>query len=552
MIRVLLCSDVQEDRLSELLGGAARVDWEGSYDSAKMALEGDLHDAYLIDALFGGGRGASLAQAVARRGSRPVIVLARRPDPTFEAKTLARGVADVLVLSDLSAPQLERAVRHAIARASRERRVERTDQAAPTVGVQALQYRLENAIARARRGFGGAAVLAIRWDVVLRAGERVDPGGIAMLNGVALERVRSCLRDVETLSRSETTFFALVEEGDPKFRAGRVAERVLLELGVPVSVHGKPLALTPSVGAAVFPEDGEDAETLMRKSREALALAVEVGGGAFRFPSASMTSLVTRRMAIERGLERALEREDFLLEYQPQVDLETNELVGVEALLRWRDEELGDIEPSEFVPLLESADLIEEVGEWVLRTACRQAAAWAEAGQPLKISVNVSAKQFILGDVVRVVQSALTESKLPAEFLTLELTEGVMLDTTPAVRDALHILRQSGVRVAVDDFGTGYASLRYVKHFPMDVIKIDKEFVRGLPLNAENAAITNAIVSLAHSLNLTVVAEGVEYEAEAEFLRDLRCRIVQGYLHGRPMGVEQFAVWREQRDGRKR
>jgi EAL domain-containing protein (putative c-di-GMP-specific phosphodiesterase class I)/GGDEF domain-containing protein len=551
MFRVLLCSDVQDDRLAELLGGAARVDWEGNYDSAKIALERDEHDVYLIDALFGGGRGASLAQAVARRGARPVIVLARRADPAFEAKTLARGVADVLVLPDLGALQLERAIRHAVARASRERRVERTDQAAPTVGVQALQYRLENAVARARRGFGGAAVLAVRWEVVLQLDERVDPGAVAMLNGVALERVRSCLRDVETLSRSETTFFALVEESDPKFRVGRIAERVLVELGVPVSVHGKPLALTPSIGAAVFPEDGEDAETLMRKAREALGLAKEAGGSVFRFPTAPMTGLVTRRMAIERGLERALEREDFLLEYQPQVDLETDELVGVEALLRWRDEQLGDIEPSEFVPLLESADLIEEVGEWVLRTACRQAAAWAAAGKPLKISVNVSAKQFILGDVVRVVQSALTESKLAPNMLTLELTEGVMLDTTPAVREALRVLRQSGVRVAVDDFGTGYASLRYVKHFPMDVIKIDKEFVRGLPLNIENAAITNAIVALAHSLNLTVVAEGVENEAEAEFLRDLRCRIVQGYLHARPMGAERFAQWRDERAAKK-
>jgi EAL domain-containing protein (putative c-di-GMP-specific phosphodiesterase class I)/GGDEF domain-containing protein len=544
MIRVLFCSDVPDDRLSGLLGGAHQIDWEGSYDLAKSALEQDEHDVYLIDALFGGGRGAGLAQAIARRGARPVIVLVRRPDAAFEAKTLARGVADVLVQGDLSAGTLERAVRHAIARASRERRVERTDQAAPTVGLQALQFRLENAIARARRGFGGAAVLAIRWDAATRAEDRPDPGVVAMLQGVALERVRSCLREVETLSRAENTFFVLLEERDPKFRAGRVAERVLVELSVPVPVRGKPLALVPSIGIAVFPDDADDAEALIRKGREALALATEAGGNTFRFPSSPMTAFVSRRMAIERALEQALEREDFRLEYQPQVDIETNEVVGAEALLRWRDPHLGAIEPSEFVPLLENADLIEEVGEWVLRQACHQAAAWAAAGDPLKISVNVSAKQFILGDVVRVVQSVLAETKLAPELLTLELTEGVMLDTTPEVRDALRVLRQTGVRVAVDDFGTGYASLRYVKHFPMDVIKIDKEFVRGLPLNTENAAITNAIVALAHSLNLMVVAEGVETEAEAEFLRDVRCRIVQGFLHAQPMAAERFSEWR--------
>jgi EAL domain-containing protein (putative c-di-GMP-specific phosphodiesterase class I) len=547
MIRVLFCSDVEDERLQGLLGSAYEADWEGSYDLAKSALEADEHDVYLIDALFGGGRGASLAQAIARRGARPVIVLVRRPDATFEAKTLARGVADVLVIADLSAANLDRAIRHAVARASRERRVERTDQAAPTVGVQALSYRLENAVARARRDFGGAGVLAVRWDLATRPDETVDPGVAAMLQGVALERIRSCLRDVETLSRAENTFFVLVEERDPKFRGGRIAERVLLELGIPASVHGKPVTLKPSIGIAVFPEDGNDAEALMRRARDALGIAARDGGNVFRFPSSPVTGLVSRRMALERALERALEQEDFLLEYQPQIDLENGELVGAEALLRWRDEQLGSVEPSEFVPMLESADLIEEVGEWVLRKACRQAATWALAGDPLKISVNVSAKQFILGDVVRVVQSALAESKLAPELLTLELTEGVMLDTTPEVRDALRVLRQTGVRVAVDDFGTGYASLRYVKHFPMDVIKIDKEFVRGLPLNIENAAITNAIVSLAHSLNLTVVAEGVENEAEAEFLRDLRCRIVQGFLHARPMPPEKFAAWRRER-----
>ncbi|MBM4363120.1 MAG: EAL domain-containing protein, partial [Deltaproteobacteria bacterium] len=469
----------------------------------------------------------------------------RRPDPNLEAKTLARGVADVLVVGDLSPGSLDRALRHAIARASRERRAEHSDQPAPTVGAPALAYRLENAIARARRGLGGAAAIAIRWETPGVA--EGDPAASATVQGVALERVRTCLRDVETLSRWEGTFFAVVEERDPKFRAGRIAERALLELAVPVAVRGRSAALRPSVGVAVYPEDGEDADALLATARRALDEAIAAGGNEFRFSTPAMTHFVSRRIAIEHALERALEREDFRLEYQPQVDLQNGELVGAEALLRWRDPDLGVVEPSEFVPLLENADLIEEVGEWVLRRACRQAAAWAEAGEPLKISVNVSAKQFILGDVVRVVQSALAESALPPDLLTLELTEGVMLDTTASVRGALHQLRSLGIRLAVDDFGTGYASLRYVKHFPMDCIKIDKEFVRGLPLDAANSAITNAIVALAHSLNLTVVAEGVEAEAEAEFLRDLRCQVVQGYLHGQPMPADDFTAFRRAR-----
>jgi EAL domain-containing protein (putative c-di-GMP-specific phosphodiesterase class I) len=544
MIRILLCSDSRDERLMALLRGSHELTWEGSYERAKALLERDEHDLFLIDALFGGGRGANLSQAIARRGARPVLVLVRRPDPVFEAKTLARGVSDVLVQGELSAASLDRAVRHAMARASRERRAGPSDQAAPTVGFAALTYRIENAVARARRGLGGAAVLAMRWEPPRRPDEHLDAGVLAMLSGVALERARSCLSDLETMSRAESTLFVLVEEQDPQFRAGHLAERALVELSLPVTVRGKPLAPNPSIGIAVFPEDGADAESLLAKAREAVALAATAGGGTYRFPSAPTTGLVTRRIAIERALEKATERESFELVYQPQVDLDDDEIVGAEALLRWRDADLGVVEPSEFVPLLESADLIEEVGEWVLRTACRQAAQWARAGEPLKISVNVSAKQFILGDVAGVVEAALAESKLSPSLLTLELTEGVMLDTTPAVRDALRKIRQWGVSVAVDDFGTGYASLRYVKHFPMDVIKIDKEFVRGLPLSSENAAITNAIAAIAHSLNLTVVAEGVETEAEAEFLRDLRCPVVQGYLHARPMPPAAFAEWR--------
>jgi len=552
MIRIVLCSDSDDERLMSLLPGAHQVDRESNYERAKALLERDEHDLFLIDALFGGGRGANLAQAIARRSARPVILLVRRPDPVFEAKTLARGVSDVLVQSELSAASLDRAVRHALARAARERRAGPSDQAAPTVGFAALTYRIENAIARARRGLGGAAVLSIRWEPPRRPAEHLDSGVLAMLSGVALERARSCLSDLETLSRAESTLFVLVEEQDPKFRAGHLAERALVELSVPVNVRGKPLAPNPSIGIAVFPDDGADAESLLGKAKEAVALAASGGGGTYRFPNAPMTGLVSRRIAIERALERATEQESFELEYQPQVDLDSNEVVGAEALLRFRDPELGVVEPSEFVPLLESADLIEEVGEWVLRTACRQAALWARAGQPLKMSVNVSAKQFILGDVAGMVEAALAETKLSPELLTLELTEGVMLDTTPAVRDALRKIRQWGVRVAVDDFGTGYASLRYVKHFPMDVIKIDKEFVRGLPLSSENAAITNAIAAIAHSLNLAVVAEGVETEAEAEFLRDLRCPVVQGYLHARPMTQLAFADWRRNWSARKR
>lgn len=546
-MRLLLCADSSDDPLLSndyRVGDLSSLQREGRYEHAKSAVASGDHDVYLIDALFSGGRGVNLAQAAARRGSRPVIVLARRSDPGFESKMLARGIADVLVRAEITPALLERSVRHAAARSARERRTERSDPAAPTVGLPAFEFRLQNAVARARRGLGGAALLAVRVRPDAAPEAAPDPGMRAVLQGDALERVRSSLRDLDTICRVEGILLALLEDPDPRFIAAHAADHILQEMSMPFGVRGRPLNVVSSIGVSVFPDDGGDAQALLESAKQALDDASESGQNVFRFATSPMTGLATRRIALERTLERAVEREEFTIQYQPQIDLATGRLVGVEALLRWKDPELGSVDPGEFVPLLESADLIEEVGEWVLRTACRTASGWASSGDAIKVSVNVSAKQFALGDVVGVVQGALAESRLPPELLTLELTEGVMLDSTPEVRGALGTLRERGVQIAVDDFGTGYASLRYIKHFPMDIIKIDKEFVRGLPLNTENAAITNAIAALAHSLGLMVVAEGVENEAEAEFLRDLRCHLGQGYLHARPMEADEFDAWR--------
>jgi EAL domain-containing protein (putative c-di-GMP-specific phosphodiesterase class I)/FixJ family two-component response regulator len=545
MTQVLLLADENDRGLLGETEGVYDLTWVGAYDQAKAAFEKDEHDLYLIDSLFAGGRGVNLAQAAARRGTRPVIILTRRPDANFEAKVLARGVADVLVRPELTPVEVDRAIRHAMARSARERRIDRSDMAGSTVALPSLEFRLQNAVARARRSLGGAAVLAIQCDVEGQPSEGVDPGLMALLQGDTLERLRSCLRDVDTVSRVQNTLFALIEDDNPRFLAAHVADRLLSEMALPIQARGKPLRLRPSVGVSVYPGDGEDAETLMTSARQALDRAVAEGGNAFRFPTMPATGLAARRVALERTLERATEQEEFTIVYQPQVSVSTGDVVGAEALIRWSDPELGVVHPSEFIPILESANLIEEVGEWMLRQACIQAKQWDRDGFRIKMSVNVSARQFILGDVVGVVRQTLADTGLDPRLLTLELTEGVMLDSTPEVRAALTELRQLGLRIAIDDFGTGYASLRYVKHFPMDIVKIDKEFVKGLPLNIENAAITNAILALAHSLGLEVVAEGVENEAEAEFLRDLRCTTIQGYLHGRPMDAETFTEWHQ-------
>ena len=261
-----------------------------------------------------------------------------------------------------------------------------------------------------------------------------------------------------------------------------------------------------------------------------------------------MNDLAKRRRALALALDGAAERGEFTLHYQPQLDMTNGDLVGAEALIRWECEHLGRVSPGEFIPILESSEGINSVTHWVTDTAAQQARQWEDRGMPLVVSVNISARQFEEDDVEGMVNRALKAAGLSAKRLGIELTEGLLIRSTPEIRTCLTNLRNAGIKVSVDDFGTGYASLAYVKKFPMDTIKIDREFVCGLPVDTENAAICNSIVALAHSLGMSVVAEGVETEGEEEFLRSINCNTVQGFLRGRPMPPEQFEAWAKERE----
>lgn len=251
----------------------------------------------------------------------------------------------------------------------------------------------------------------------------------------------------------------------------------------------------------------------------------------------------SRRDELRRALPGAARRGELHLVYQPQVDLRTGSPIGVEALLRWTHPALGSVPPAEFVAIAEDTDQVAEIGRWVLREACEQGARWIEAGRRLRVSVNVSVQELEVSQLAAQTRNALTASGFPASLLTIEITEGLLLENTSDVRAQLGELRELGVRVSVDDFGTGYASLSYIKHFPMDAVKIDREFVRDLHIDLDNAAITSSIVALGRCLGLEVIAEGVETEGEEEFLRSLECHLVQGYRHARPMSPDELEVY---------
>lgn len=408
-------------------------------------------------------------------------------------------------------------------------------------GLSVLVDRLHLAMAASRLGRRGIAVLAI--EVHERRGAAAHVESPAALSQEARSRIEACVERTDTVSEvSPLRFVILLERLAEGPFAIHIADRVVRTMRAPFG--REPRDLVASVGVSQFPDDGESTEDLLRRAWNACEGARMGGGDLVGFCSGHVSEKAHRRLALERALVGVLERDELSLHYQPQVDVDERALVGVEALLRWSHPTLGMVSPGEFIPILEATGAIAEVGEWALGEACRQGAAWARGGEPIRVSVNVSAHQLADAAFPDAVDAALSAHDLPPALLEIELTESVLVEDPTATRRTLEALQSRGLRVAVDDFGTGYASLAYIRHFPMDTLKIDRAFVRGLPGDAEGAAITNAIIALGRSLRLELVAEGVETEAEQEFLRAASCPVIQGYLHAKPMPAADLGAWR--------
>lgn len=410
-----------------------------------------------------------------------------------------------------------------------------------------LRERLDLGARVTKRGSLGIALLAVEVHrpVETGGGEAPDDGEI---EAEVRRRVAGCVRRVDTIARTGPyRMLVLLERIDDGPFAAHVADAIVEAVREPIRRGGDVELLVASVGIAMHPDDGDDVEALVRSAEAAVQGARAAGGDLFGFSSRRMGEEASRRLAVERALVGVIERGELSLHFQPQLDARDGTVVGVEALLRWRNAKLGPVGPDEFIPILEANGQIDRVGAWVLEQACRYGASWQEHGKPLRVGVNVSAHQLRDPAFAAVVERAVESSGLPPSLLELELTEGVLVDNPESTRQMLDGLRRRGVRIAVDDFGTGYASLAYVRQFPMDTIKIDRQFVRGLPLDNECAAITSAIIALGKSLRLEVVAEGVETEAAEEFVFSQRCYIMQGYRHARPMPADELSEWRRRR-----
>lgn len=404
-----------------------------------------------------------------------------------------------------------------------------------------LQDRLTQAVALASRTHSTVGVLFLDLDSFKNVNDSLGHNiGDQFIRATA-DRLSACVRTGDTVARlGGDEFVLMLGELERAENAAAVASQALAAVSRPMMIESHELALSASIGISLYPRDGTDAPMLLRNADAALYRAKGTGRNSFQFYATEMNAHALDRLMLENDLRYALERDEFVLHYQPQVVAGTGRIIGVEALLRWRPQGRDMVLPSRFLPLAEETGLILPIGKWVLRTACAQASAWVKMGVPVRVAVNFSGIQCQQGDVVELVASVLRETECAAQWLEIEVTESVLMKDADKATEKLRALKGMGVHLSIDDFGTGYSSLSYLKHFPIDTLKIDQSFVRDLTSDPDDALIAEAVIALAHSLRLKVIAEGVETAGQLSFLRAHGCDYVQGFFYSRPKAVDEI------------
>lgn len=526
-----------------------RVTHVRTLNDAVLSAEDLVPDVILADLNLPDSRGTqTVASLQTSYPDIPLVIVSAWEDEAISLRSVKAGAQDYLVKGHIDGANLHRVIRYAVERKRTELELVRLahfDQLTSLPNRTLLRERVDHAIARAMRAGSGVATLILDMDRFKEINDMLGHEIGDKLLVEAARRIRASVRDQDTVARLGGDEFAVVLEGVSEAKEVLpVIERIIASLGEVTQIGGRELNSSISIGIAMYPENGNDLSELLRAADLAMYQAKSSGRGRYQFFADAMQEEAQSRHALEWALRRAVERNEFELVYQPQLCLRTGTVIGVEALLRWMSPTRGLLTPYHFIAGLEEFGLINQVGEWVLQTACEQIRRWqAMRFAPMRIAVNVSAQQFEDPMLIDKIRSALKETRLPPELLELELTESCLMSDPAQASALLREIRDVGVRIAIDDFGTGYSSLTYLHEFPLSALKIDKNFVQSVESNDRGGPISKMIIGLGQNLGLEVIAEGVETEVQLEYMREHGCDVAQGYLYARPESPEDLTPW---------
>lgn len=482
----------------------------------------------------------------------PLIILVHEQELQYSLEAIRSGAQDVLLSKGVDALLLQSAILMGVERHRLREKLDRArlleqylayhDVLTGLPGRRLLRDRLSQVLGDVVREGKKAAILSLDIDDFKRINDTLGYQSGDKLLKIVGQRLATCIRSSDTLARPGADEFTVLLGRIQRSRdAGVVARKILNSLSLPAVVEGRELFLTGSIGISLVPDDGKEPDELLNRAEIALHRVKAARRNDFRFYNQSMNADAEERLALENSLRKAVEENQMVLHYQPLMDLRTASITSLEALVRWQHPVKGMISPALFIPLAEEIGIIDRIGEWVLETACRQNKMLLDGGlPPVRVAVNFSTHQFHRRSLIKQIDRALKTTGLPASALGIEITESnAMQDVEYSIAE-LKQLKEIGVQVAIDDFGTGYSSLSYLQQLPIDLLKVDQSFIRGVPDDHSSRSITSAIIFLAHNLELGVVAEGVETPGQMSYLKSLRCDKVQGYHLSRPLAYEQL------------
>jgi diguanylate cyclase (GGDEF)-like protein len=573
--KILIIDDEEQIRnlLVAVLGNSYECQSASSAEAALTALVAKTFDLVISDIDMGGMSGIELVPKLhSMSPDTVVLMISGNQDIETAINAMRVGAFDYITkpldLRHVEAA-VERALHHRNLLKEKQQYKEQLEQLLEvrTAEVDRLAYydtitqlpnrtlfedRLAQAVAIARSTDQTLGVLFISLDQLKKVNDTLGHApGDNLLREFA-ERLKSCITQTDTVARFGNDEFALLRtQIDGTKDVIETIGSLVQMLKFSFDIDGQELFASASVGVSLFPLDGEDGQTLLKNAGAALYKAKRLGGANYQFYTADMHELASRRLALETSLRRAIQNEEFLIHYQPRVSVDSLEITGVEALVRWQHPQLGLVSPAEFIPMAEDTGLIVPIGEWVLRQACLQSKSWQSQGfAPIQMAVNICARQFRDQDLAQTVIRILDETNLAPQHLELELTESSIMQNADVAASVLSRLKAMGIKISIDDFGTGFSSLASLKRLPIDALKVDKSFVMDATTDPDDAALVMAIITLAHNLRLKVIAEGVETEEQLRFLHLLRCDEIQGFLFSKPLPAEMLVSLLDSHRGR--